>query len=58
MSKDDLKRLQDAMRAAAGKPDAATRDAHLRLAAKNFDTLQGMRPSARPMSERPAFAAR
>ncbi len=50
---DDLERLAAALRAETPDPEAATRAAHLALAQKNFDALQGSRDAARPMSERP-----
>ncbi|WP_424985509.1 vWA domain-containing protein [Microbulbifer sp. S227A] len=48
---DDLDDLGAAMRAATPEPDAATKAAHLALARKNFEALQGSRPAARPMSD-------
>ncbi len=48
---DDLDDLRAAMRAATPEPDAATRAAHLALARKNFDLIQGSRDTARPMSD-------
>ncbi|MEY8828783.1 von Willebrand factor type A domain-containing protein [Sedimentitalea sp. XS_ASV28] len=48
---DDLDDLRNAMRAATPEPDAAIRAAHLALARKNFDLLQGSRETARPISD-------
>ena len=50
---DDLKELKQAMDAATPVPDASVKAAHLALAQKNFDDLQGSRQPARPMSNRP-----
>ncbi|WP_370302095.1 von Willebrand factor type A domain-containing protein [Pseudooceanicola sp.] len=51
---DDLDDLKAAMTAATPAPDPATRAAHLALAQKNFEDLQGSRAAARPSSDRPA----
>ena len=51
---DDLDDLKAAMKAATPAPDAAKKAAHLALAQKNFEDLQGSRNQARPNSDRPA----
>ncbi len=57
---DDLKHLKDAMKTAT--PDAASKDAHLALAMKNFDDLQGSRQGsaseARHTPDRPTLMSR
>jgi len=57
---DDLKHLKDAMKTAT--PDAASKDAHLALAMKNFDDLQNSRQGsageARHTPDRPTIMSR
>ncbi len=50
---DDLDDLKVAMRAATPEPDSEKKAANLALAQKNFETLQGSRDGARPISDRP-----
>ncbi len=50
---DDLNDLKQALNAATPDADPATKAAHLALAQKNFDDLQGSRDGARPISSRP-----
>ena len=51
---DDLDDLKAAIKAATPAPDAAKKAAHLALAQKNFEDLQGSRNQVRPNSDRPA----
>ena len=57
---DDLKHLQDAMRAAT--PEPSKKDADLALAMKNFDDMQNSRQGSvdapRPTSDRPTIMSR
>ncbi len=46
---DEFDRLQDALKAETPKPDGARKAENLRLAAENFDRLQGSRPGTRPI---------
>lgn len=50
---DDLNDLKQALKAATPAPDPAAKAAHLALAQKNFDDLQGSRSGARHTSNRP-----
>jgi Ca-activated chloride channel family protein len=50
---DDLNDLKQAMKAATPDVDPATKAAHLALAQKSFNGLQGSRDGARPTSSRP-----
>lgn len=50
---DDLDDLKAALEAATPAPDAAQKAAHLALAQKNFERLQGSAQPARPISSRP-----
>jgi Ca-activated chloride channel homolog len=50
---DDFDRLSKALRAKPPAPDAAARDAALRLAMENFDRLQETAAAARPTQDRP-----
>ncbi|MEM6596374.1 MAG: von Willebrand factor type A domain-containing protein, partial [Pseudomonadota bacterium] len=50
---DEFDDLKQAMKAATPAPDAAQKAAHLAMARKNFETLQGSEGEARPTSDRP-----
>jgi Ca-activated chloride channel family protein len=50
---DDLDDLNSVLNAATPAPDPAKKAAHLALAQKNFEALQGSRPDARLTSDRP-----
>ncbi|MHA6264752.1 vWA domain-containing protein [Arenibacterium sp. CAU 1754] len=51
---DHLNDLKAAMKSTTPAPDGAKKAAHLALAQKNFEQLQGSRDGARPKSDRPA----
>ncbi|MEL7014037.1 MAG: von Willebrand factor type A domain-containing protein, partial [Pseudomonadota bacterium] len=50
---DEFDDLKQAMKAATPAPDVAQKAAHLAMAQKNFETLQGSSGEARPTSDRP-----